>query len=217
MVYKSNTLNENLNSKFEAIYFTYSKYLYSIGINILKDEQFAADALQQCFLKIYENIEKIGEINSTQTKSFVSIIMRNESINIFRKRKIIFDVTEAMEDALYIIIDETANTEEILLKAELRDEINAYLSKLSNEESNLIILKYVRDYSNQEISEVLGVSQEVVRQRLSRVRRKLAMLMECELWERDAGEIQIPENAEVQILALARNKEEVKNGETYSN
>jgi len=178
MVYKVNTLDENLNSKFEAIYFVYSKYLYSIGINILKDEQYAADALQQCFIKIFENIEKVGEINASQTKSFISIIMRNESINILRKRKTVFYVTESMEDALYIIIDETANTEEILLKAELRDEIKAYLSKLNKEESNLIILKYVRDYSNQEIAEILGVSQEVVRQRLSRVRRKLAALID---------------------------------------
>lgn len=178
MVYKVNTLDENLNSKFEAIYFAYSKYLYSIGINILKDEQYAADALQQCFIKIFENIEKVGEINSSQTKSFISIIMRNESINILRKRKTVLHVTESMEDALYIIIDETANTEEILLKAELRDEIKAYLSKLNKEESNLIILKYVREYSNQEIAEILGVSQEVVRQRLSRVRRKLAALID---------------------------------------
>lgn len=178
MVYKVNTLDKNPNSKFEAIYFAYSKYLYSIGINILKDEQYAADALQQCFIKIFENIEKVGEINSSQTKSFISIIMRNESINILRKRKTVFHVTESMEDALYIIIDETANTEEILLKAELRDEIKAYLSKLNKEESNLIILKYVRDYSNQEIAEILGVSQEVVRQRLSRVRRKLAALID---------------------------------------
>lgn len=34
-----------------------------------------------------------------------------------------------------------------------------------------------------------------------------AMLMECELWERDAGELQVPEITEVQILALARKYE----------
>ena len=33
------------------------------------------------------------------------------------------------------------------------------------------------------------------------------MLTECELWERDAVEIQIPEKTEVQILALARKYE----------
>ncbi len=177
MIFSINTLDENLNSKFEAIYFAYSKYLYSIGINILKDEQYAADALQQCFIKIFENIEKIGEVNSNQTKSFISIIMRNESINLFRKRKTIFSVTESMDETLYIIIDENANTEEMLLKAELRDEVRSYLGKLNKDESNLIILKYGKEYTNEEIAGVLGVSQEVVRQRLSRVRRKLAALI----------------------------------------
>lgn len=177
MFFSINTLDENLNSKFEAVYFAYSKYLYSIGINILKDEQYAADALQQCFIKIFENIDKIKEVNSTQTKSFISIIMRNESINIFRKRKTAFSVTESADEALYIIIDETADTEEIVLRAELQDEVKAYLCKLNREESNLIILKYVHEYSTEEIAGILGVTQEVVRQRLSRVRRKLAALI----------------------------------------
>lgn len=177
MVFSVNTMDENLNSKFEAIYFAYSKYLYSIGINILKDEQSAADALQQCFIKIFENMDKIGEINSSHTKSFLSVIMRNESINMFRKRKTIFHVTESMDDALYIIIDEAADTEDIVLKSELRDEISAFLSRLNIEERNLLILRYGREYSNGEIAEILGVSREVVRQRLSRIRRKLAALM----------------------------------------
>jgi len=176
MIFSINTLDENLNSKFEAIYFAYSKYLYSIGINILKDEQYSADALQQCFIKIFENIDKIGEVNSKQTKSFISIIMRNESINLLRKRKTMLRVTESMDEALYIIIDETANTEEILVKAELRDEVKAYLGKLNKEECNLIILKYGKEYTNEEIADILGVSQEVVRQRLSRVRIKLAVI-----------------------------------------
>jgi RNA polymerase sigma-70 factor (ECF subfamily) len=176
MFFLINEPDENLNGKFEALYFTYSKYLYSIGINILKDEHYAADALQQCFIKIFENIEKVGEVNSSQTKSFISIIMRNESINLLRKRKTIFNVTDSVDETLYII-DEAADTEEILLKAELRDEIKSCLRKLSKDESNLIILKYVQEYSNEEIAEILGISREAARQRLSRVRRKLAALI----------------------------------------
>lgn len=88
MLFSINTPYENLNSKFEAVYFAYSKYLYAIGINILKDEQYASDALQQCFVKIFENIDKIEEVHSTRTKSFVSIIMRNESISLLRKRNV---------------------------------------------------------------------------------------------------------------------------------
>ena len=88
-----------------------------------------------------------------------------------------FYVTESLDEALYIIIDENANTEEILAKAELNAEIKSCLSELSKDESNLIILKYVKEFSNEEIAKILDVSQDVVRQRLSRVRRKLAALI----------------------------------------
>lgn len=177
MLFSVTTVDENSNSKFEALYFAYSKYLFSIGINILRNEEHAADALQQCYIKIFEHIDKIGEINSTKTKSFVSIIMRNESINLLRKIKTSFHVTEPLDDALYIIIDETANTEEILLRSELQDEMKSYLGKLNKEESNLLMLKYVHEYRSEDIADILGVSQEVVRQRLSRVRRKLAAMI----------------------------------------
>lgn len=170
------TNNEKVNNKFEQLYHTYSKYLYSIGIHILRDEMLAADALQQCFLKIFLNIDKIDRIESKQTKSFVSIIMQNESLTIYRKYKNIADVTVPLEDELYIA-DETPNVDEILARAELRKEVGFYLDILSLEERQIIIFKYTMEYSHEEIARILNISSEAVRKRLSRAKRKLAVLI----------------------------------------
>lgn len=168
------THSSKIKNRFEKIYLEYSKYLYSIGINILKDETSASDALQNCFLRIFENIDKIGDIDSKETKSFVSIIMRNEAINIYRKNKIEFSVTKPLEEALYII-EEDSELEEIFARAELKREMEFYLEELNGDDRNIIILKYVKEYSHQEISKILDISEDTVRQRLFRARRKLAV------------------------------------------
>lgn len=161
-----------IKNKFEKVYSTYVKYLYSIGINILKDEHSASDALQNCFLKVFENIDKIRDIDSKETKSFVSIIMRNEATNIYRKSKYENSVTKPLEEALYII-EEGSEVAEIFARAELKREMGFYLKELNEDDSNIIILKYVKEYSHQEISKILGISSDVVRQRLFRARKKL--------------------------------------------
>ena len=142
-------------------------------MNILKDETNASDALQNCFMRVFENIDKIDDVTSKQTKSFVSIIMRNESINIYRENKTQNSVTESMEEALYIIV-EGSEVEEIFARAELKKEVEFYLEELNEDDRNIIILKYVKEYSHKEISKIINISIDSVRQRLFRARKKLA-------------------------------------------
>lgn len=168
--------DEKTRNNFEEIYYTYSKYLYSIGLNILRDEGLAEEALQQCFLKIFQNIDKINSAETKRAKSFISIIMQNESKTIYRKYKKINSVTIPLEDELYTF-DENDNVEEILSRAEIRREMQSYINILSPEEQNILILKYVNDYSYEESSAILDITCESARRRLSRIRKKLAALI----------------------------------------
>jgi len=174
------TLSDEITkNKFEQIYTKYSRYLYAIGLNILADKECVEDAMQQSFLKIFKNIDKLSIVESKETKSFVSVIMRNESINIYNKNKAIMSAIRSLNDIDMDIEleDKSADVEDILARAELKSEMHTYINELNMDESNLIILKYVREYSSEEISGILNVSQEVVRQRLFRAKRKLACLI----------------------------------------
>ena len=48
-------------SKFEQIYMEYRSMMFHIANRILTNEQDAEDAVHEAFLKIAENIEKIGQ------------------------------------------------------------------------------------------------------------------------------------------------------------
>ncbi len=64
--------------------------MYNISFNILKNKFDAFDAeeaLAQTFLKIIDNIDKISKLPCPQIEPHCVIIVKNESMNIIRKRE----------------------------------------------------------------------------------------------------------------------------------
>ena len=74
-------------NKLEELYLKYSKDMFKVAYRILNDYYLAQDAVQQSFIKLIDNLNKINDINCNKTKAFVVIIIRNVSINLYRKRK----------------------------------------------------------------------------------------------------------------------------------
>jgi DNA-directed RNA polymerase specialized sigma subunit, sigma24 homolog len=87
LIYLSLLDTEEDISKFEEIYNTYKKQMYYTANNILKDSHLAEDAVHNAFLRIINNLEKIQDINSHKTKGLIVIIVKNASIDIYRKNK----------------------------------------------------------------------------------------------------------------------------------
>ena len=73
-------------SKFEQIYMEYRSMMFHIANRILTNEQDAEDAVHEVFLKIAENIEKIGQPKCPKTLGYIVTIVENKSIDLYRKR-----------------------------------------------------------------------------------------------------------------------------------
>ncbi len=54
-------MTEKEQKKFEQLYDTYSRLMYYIAFDILKDEGHAQDAVQEAFINISKNFSKISE------------------------------------------------------------------------------------------------------------------------------------------------------------
>lgn len=66
--------------------------MYNISFNMLKNKFDAEEALAQTFLKIIENIDRISELPCPQIEPYCVIILKNETMNIIRKREKIVPV-----------------------------------------------------------------------------------------------------------------------------
>lgn len=157
-------------SKFELIYSTYKKQMYYTANNILKDSHLAEDAVHNAFLRIINNLEKIEDINSHKTKGLIVIIVKNVSIDIYRKNKKERDNTIFIDD-----LDDINGYDEIN-KNEIGD-LEIAISKLPENYKQVFLLKFSHELTDNEISEILDIKPDNVRKRISRGREKLKNIL----------------------------------------
>ncbi len=155
--------------KFEKIYIGYKQTMYYAANRILKDTYAAEDAVHQAFLRIIDRLEKIDENDRHKTKAFLVVIVENIAIDIYRKRKrdniFSFDELE-----LYI-------ADEFLHNQDEKDEVSCAIERLPINYSTVLRLKYSQGYSDAEIATFLGITDENVRKRISRAKKKLRQLL----------------------------------------
>lgn len=149
--------------------------MYNISFNILRNTFDAEEAVGQTFLKIIDNIEKISNLPCPQIEPYCVIILKNESINIIRKRKKTVHVKDVdyfdHEDGYY-------NIEEEYLETVNKDILLTCVNNLSDEERNLIHLRFVHDMGFKQIAELLGITEEAAKKRGQRILKKLRLYYE---------------------------------------
>lgn len=144
------------------------KYINSKVKNIYDTE----DILQDVFMKIYKNIEKIDELS--RIKSWVYKITRNTIIDYYRKKKDISIEIEKFEKGL----DEDQNLNN--MNEEISLCLEEMILELPKKYQEVIGLYEQKEMKHKEISEKLDISVSASKVRLKRAREKLKMiLLEC--------------------------------------
>lgn len=148
--------------KFVLIYEKYRYLVYRVALDVLQDSYLAEDALQDAFWKIARSMEKLREIEAVATKRYIVTVAKCAAIDIYRKRK------KQMKEEIYV--DELSGVAEPCSYMET-DVDNAVLDILKNlpvKYRDVFLLKYSSNMENGEIAQLLGITEETVRKRISR-------------------------------------------------
>jgi len=154
--------------RFIKIYEQYKNLMFHVALQLLNNTQDAEDAVQDAFFKIAENIDKISEPLCTKTRNFVVIITERKAIDIIRKRKPLNP--EQLDEEL-------AGCE---IDYDGRDLLVECILKLPARYREIILLKYYFGYDLREISQMLGIRLNTVRQTEQRAKAKLRRICEEE-------------------------------------
>lgn len=172
---------ENI-SKFESIYTKYEKLLFYVAFDILKNHQSAEDAVNDAFIRIIENLDKIEEIDSPRTKRFVVIIVKNICLDMIRKtnrhNESIIDISESQ--ALFDGADVSQSAQDEFFQQYDMGALKRAFQKLQPEHQMALYYHAVLGESVNKVAELLGVKPETAKKRIYRARKALRTILEDE-------------------------------------
>ena len=157
-------------SKFEELYLLYRDTMFAVAYRILQNPHDAEDAVHHAFLKIIENIAKIGETDCPKTKGYIVTIVENRAIDLYRRKKAHPSVPYNEETVGSVVEYEGDNL------------LAGCILKLPPRQRDVIILKYRHGYELKEIAKMLGITYTNALAIEQRAKKKLlALYKEAEL------------------------------------
>ena len=170
-------LSEDDRDFVSVIFEEYGKQMYSIALDILKNEHDADDALQETMYKIIKYVDKFADDDKSKIRNKIMIglraSIRNTSFRNYRKKQNKNKYESDEEKVEIDIEDESAIVDDIVIKGEDCRKIKDALLVLSSDLQDTVNLVYYCDFSCVEAAKFLGVTDNAVRNRLYQARKKL--------------------------------------------
>lgn len=161
---------------FREIVERYQTKVFSIIHGIVRQRNDVEDIAQQVFAKVYFSLRKFDFRSSLIT--WVYKITVNECYDYLRKRKVRKLVYES--DLSEDEVRRTENSEPAIDHRPLADSnlarqdyVTKLLSKVSEEERTLLMLKEVEGHSVEELAGMTGMNENTIKVKLFRARQKL--------------------------------------------
>lgn len=154
--------------RFTTLYEQYHEQMEKTALKILKNQHDAEDAVQNAFLKIIQNFERIYEIPCNRRVFWCVCIVKNESRSLLRKIK----KTSPLEDW-------EGFTDNISDELEYKEVLDL-IARMPDTYRTALEMRLVMGCSGKEIAEHLGISENAVNVRIARGREQLIKIAEKE-------------------------------------
>jgi RNA polymerase sigma-70 factor (ECF subfamily) len=158
----------------EALYDRLGRQAFGLAYRILGDGAAAEDAVQEAFLTVWRQSEKIDAARGKLT-SFVLTVVHHKAIDVFRTRQGQMNRQVSLDPALV----EKAGpdvTERAFLSLD-RDAIQQALQDLPEEQRRPVVLAYFEGLTHVEIAEKLSIPLGTVKSRMRLALEKLRVAL----------------------------------------
>lgn len=155
--------------EFTLIYNRHKAKVYNYVLKMVNDAEVCADIVQNVFMKLYENLDKIK--NKKAAAGWLFRVARNEIFMHYRKNGRSPFTGEEIDD-------EIISTDDMLLQDEI--ELNEFgrivkgeVENLPAEQREVYLLKEYGELSYKEIAEITGADINLIKSRLYNARQNL--------------------------------------------
>ena len=157
---------------FEVLMRRHNERVYRVARAIVRDDQEAEDVMQQAYVNAYAHLGQFT--GKARFSTWLTKIAINESLARVRRR----GKYELYDDELsnvepFMALNSARNPERQAFTGELHALLEWAIDGLPNGAREVFVLREVEGLSTAEAADVLGVSEDVVKTRLSRARAGL--------------------------------------------
>lgn len=166
---------------FVGLYNRFKGPVYAFCYKMLLDRAQAQDVMQETFLRVYENRDRL--MKTSAFKSWLFTIARNQCLNQLRQSH--REVGLGQD-----IVERLPSTETPFTKMDKSEQVafvTAFLHGLKPEYREVLVLREYQNLSYEEIAAVTRNSISSVKSRLFKARRKLAEVMHQSMKEETVG------------------------------
>lgn len=152
-----------ISESFQSIFDEFSSMLRRYISYRIRDNSAVDDILQEVFLRLYKNQEKIAK--KEKIKSWLFSVAKNSIVDYYRK--------QSQNEVLDVETGDVAYADEEDFYDEFSGCVNHFLAQLSSTYSEALRLYELEEFSLQEIADMLNMPLSSVKSKVQRGRKKL--------------------------------------------
>ncbi|MCM8569175.1 RNA polymerase sigma factor [Gramella jeungdoensis] len=162
-------------SAFGELVDRYQNFVFTIAIRMLKVTEEAEEVAQDSFIKAFDSLS--GFRGEAKFSTWLYRIVYHKALDRIKKnkREQTYEIIEEITDDS---LDHIENGLEYMLSEERSQVINNCIKMLPEEEAAIISLYYFEEQSVKEIAEVTNLTEDNIKIKLYRSRKKLFSLLE---------------------------------------
>jgi RNA polymerase sigma-70 factor, ECF subfamily len=159
--------------KFSVLYDKYFDQIYRYVYRRCNDRDMVEDLVSQTFYDALAHLKKY-EWRGFSFSCWLYKIAHNNVLKWYREQSKMqtVDLEEGKN-----MVDLKVNVEKSAVRGEEKDEIQAVMAKLEDEEREIIRLKFFEEASNIEIAEIMGLSANHIGVKVFRALKKVRQLL----------------------------------------
>jgi RNA polymerase sigma-70 factor (ECF subfamily) len=160
---------------FEALVRKYSERAFRVAYRVVRNEELAADVLQEAFIKAYRGLRSFENRSAFYTWLYRIVV----NLALDRRRRERPGVSVEWEDEVARNVDvrvaqpPSTSPETESARAEVRELVARGVRELPDGQREVLLLREVEGLSYQEIAATMGISKGTVMSRLHYARRKM--------------------------------------------
>jgi RNA polymerase sigma-70 factor (ECF subfamily) len=148
----------------------YQRSLFRVAYAMVLDRDAAEDLVQDAFVRAYVNLSRCE--NRERFQYWLMSTLRNRALDFMKERRR-QDISLSDDRVLQRLELSQAHADLVEI-IDLKSALDRVLERLTAPLREAFVLRYVEEYSIEELADVLGVTVSAVKMRLSRAREQLA-------------------------------------------